>query len=173
MRAPVKVKFIKGGFGRVLRELTTPITGAIYTPVNSSFPAVLQDYIRNLRFNESTTPKPAIIITALDLSHVQASVKCAKKHNLLKKTRSGGHNYEGLSYVADHPFFILDLFNLRSINVSIEDETAWVQTGASLGELYYRIAEKSSIHGFPGGVCPTVGVGGQFSAAGYGVMMRK
>ncbi|KAJ0524767.1 putative tetrahydroberberine oxidase [Helianthus annuus] len=155
-------------------ELTTPIAGAIYTPANASFPTVLQAYIRNLRFNESTTPKPYIIITALDLSHVQVSIKCAKKHNLLMKTRSGGHDYEGLSYVAyDHPFFILDLFNFRSINVSIEDETAWVQTGATLGELYYRIAEKSSTHGFPAGVCPTVGVGGHFSGAGYGNMMRK
>ncbi|KAK1437398.1 hypothetical protein QVD17_03189 [Tagetes erecta] len=155
-------------------ELTTPITGAIYTPVNASFPTVLQDYIRNLRFNESTTPKPALIVTALDLSHVKASIICAKKHNLLMKTRSGGHDYEGLSYVSDRsPFFILDLFNLRSINVSIEDETAWVQTGATLGELYYKIAEKSNTHAFPAGVCPTVGVGGHISGAGYGNMMRK
>lgn len=154
-------------------ELTSPIAGAIYTPANSTFPAVLQAYIRNLRFNESTTPKPAIIITALDLSHVQASIKCAKKHKLLMKTRSGGHDYEGLSYVADQPFFILDLFNFRSINVSIEEETAWVQAGATLGELFYRINEKSSTHGFPAGVCPTVGVGGHFSGGGYGNMMRK
>ncbi|KAL8223086.1 hypothetical protein R6Q57_020485 [Mikania cordata] len=154
-------------------QLTTPISGSVYTRANSSFSTVLQAYIRNLRFNESTTRKPALIITALDVSHVQASVLCAKEHNLLMKTRSGGHDYEGLSYVADRNFFILDLFNLRSINVSIEDETAWVQTGATLGELYYRIAEKSSTHGFPAGVCPTVGVGGHFSGAGYGNMMRK
>ncbi|KAD4179300.1 hypothetical protein E3N88_27891 [Mikania micrantha] len=154
-------------------QLTTPISGSVYTRANSSFSTVLQAYIRNLRFNESTTRKPALIITALDVSHVQASVLCAKEHKLLMKTRSGGHDYEGLSYVADRNFFILDLFNLRSINVLIEDETAWVQTGATLGELYYRIAEKSSTHGFPAGVCPTVGVGGHFSGAGYGNMMRK
>ncbi|XP_024961348.1 berberine bridge enzyme-like 8 [Cynara cardunculus var. scolymus] len=154
-------------------ELTTPIAGAIYSPANSSFPTVLQAYIRNLRFNESTTPKPELIVTALDLSHVRASIKCAKKHKLLMKTRSGGHDYEGLSYVADDPFFILDLFNFQSINVSIEEETAWVQVGATLGELYYRIAEKSNTHGFPAGVCPTVGVGGHFSGGGYGNMMRK
>nr|XP_043629589.1 berberine bridge enzyme-like 8 [Erigeron canadensis] len=154
-------------------QLTTPITTSIYTPSNSSFPSVLQAYIRNLRFNESTTPKPTIIVTALDLSHVQASILCAKKHKLHMKTRSGGHDYEGLSYVSNDPFFILDLFNFRSVNVSIEDETAWVQTGATLGEVYYRIAEKSKIHGFPAGVCPTVGVGGHISGAGYGNMMRK
>lgn len=65
------------------------------------------------------------------------------------------------------------MFNLREINVNIEDETAWVQVGATLGEVYYRIAEKSNVHGFPAGVCPTVGVGGHFSGGGYGNMIRK
>ncbi|KAF3450395.1 hypothetical protein FNV43_RR06476 [Rhamnella rubrinervis] len=65
------------------------------------------------------------------------------------------------------------MFNLRSIHVDINSETAWVQTGATLGEVYYRIAEKSNTHGFPAGVCPTVGVGGHFGGAGYGNMMRK
>ncbi|KAI3692652.1 hypothetical protein L6452_32473 [Arctium lappa] len=152
-----------------------PITGEVYTPVNSSFPSVLQTYIRNLRFNETTTPKPILIITALHASHIQAAVVCAKKHRLLMRTRSGGHDYEGLSYVSNsnQPFFVVDMFNLRSINVSIQQETAWVQAGATLGEVYYRIAEKSNTHGFPAGVCPTVGVGGHFSGGGYGNLMRK
>ncbi|PWA48005.1 carbohydrate oxidase [Artemisia annua] len=65
------------------------------------------------------------------------------------------------------------MFNLRSINVSLEHETAWVQAGATLGELYYRIAKKSNKLAFPAGACPTVGVGGHISGGGYGIMMRK
>ncbi|KAK1408620.1 hypothetical protein QVD17_40549 [Tagetes erecta] len=152
-----------------------PISGLIYTPGNSSFPSVLQSYIRNLRFNESTAPKPILIITAKHVSHIQAAIMCGKQNRLLMKTRSGGHDYEGLSYVTNtnQPYFVVDMFNFRSINVDIEQETAWVQAGASLGEVYYGIAEKSKTHGFPAGICPTVGVGGHISGGGYGTMMRK
>ncbi|RVW40868.1 Berberine bridge enzyme-like 8 [Vitis vinifera] len=150
-----------------------PISAVLYTPDNSSYSSVLESYIRNLRFNTSATPKPRLIITATHESHIKAAIICSKKHGLQMKIRSGGHDYEGVSYVSDVPFFILDMFNLRSISVDIEDESAWVQAGATLGEIYYRIAEKSKTHGFPAGVCPTVGAGGHFSGGGYGNMMRK
>ncbi|RVW40879.1 Berberine bridge enzyme-like 2 [Vitis vinifera] len=58
------------------------------------------------------------------------------------KIRSGGHDYEGVSYVSDVPFFILDMFNLRSISVDIEDESAWVQAGATLGEFTIGLPRK-------------------------------
>ncbi|KAI8538042.1 hypothetical protein RHMOL_Rhmol09G0070200 [Rhododendron molle] len=164
------------GFLNCLEDNSHPSyqnSSIIYTHDDPSYSTVLQAYSRNLRFNETTTPKPLLIITALHASHIQASIVCAKQYGLQMKIRSGGHDFEGISYWSDNPFFILDLFNLRAINVSIETESAWVQTGATLGEVYYRIAEKSKTHGFPAGVCPIVGVGGHISGGGYGNMMRK
>ncbi|XP_010685240.2 berberine bridge enzyme-like 4 [Beta vulgaris subsp. vulgaris] len=150
-----------------------PISGAIYTPRNPSFLNVLQYYVRESRFNTSSTPKPLAIVTALDVSHVQATVICAKANNLEIRIRSGGHDYEGMSYVSNVPFVILDMFNLRSIDIDIPSETAWTQAGATLGELYYKIAQKSKTHAFPAGVCSTVGTGGHFSGGGYGNMLRQ
>ncbi|CAN8290580.1 unnamed protein product [Cochlearia groenlandica] len=152
-----------------------PISSVVFYAGNRSYSTVLQANIRNLRFNTSTTPKPFLIIAAAHESHVQAAVICGRRHNLQMKIRSGGHDYDGLSYVSysSKPFFVLDMFNLRSVDVDVASKTAWVQSGAILGEVYYYIWEKSKTLAYPAGICPTVGVGGHISGGGYGNMMRK
>ncbi|KAI3994535.1 hypothetical protein MKX01_015561 [Papaver californicum] len=145
-----------------------------YTKTNPNYTIILESNIYNQRpLSSSTNLKPILIITPLKESHVQASVICSKKHGTQLKVRSGGHDYEGVSFVSDVPFVLVDMANLRAINVNAEDRTAWVQSGATLGELYYRIAEKNRTLGFPAAVCTTVGVGGQFSGGGYGSLLRK
>ncbi|XP_044497620.1 berberine bridge enzyme-like 21 [Mangifera indica] len=152
---------------------TDELSKIVYAQTNPSYASVLQAYIRNARFNDSETLKPLIIITPLQESHVQASVICSKQVGYQLKIRSGGHDYEGISYISENPFFILDMFNLQSVCVDIKDESAWIEAGATLGEVYFKIWENSKVHGFPAGVCPTVGVGGHLSGGGYGNMIRK
>ncbi|XP_015882553.3 tetrahydroberberine oxidase-like [Ziziphus jujuba] len=152
---------------------TSNISQLIYTQANSSYASVLNFSIRNGRFSSPTTPKPLVIITPLQLSHIQAAINCSRKHGMQVRIRSGGHDYEGRSYVSQVPFVVIDLINLRSITVDVDERTAWIESGATIGELYYRIAEKSRTLGFPAGVCPTVGIGGHFSGGGYGTMLRK
>ena len=143
----------------------------VFTKNSSAYSSILNFTIRNLRFVNSS--KPQFIITPFHESHVQAAVICSKKYDMQVRIRSGGHDYEGLSYVSDVPFTIIDLVNLRSISIDIENKSAWVDSGAILGELYYKIAEKSKVYGFPAGSCPTVGVGGHFSGGGFGTIFRK
>ncbi|KAK6123827.1 hypothetical protein DH2020_042428 [Rehmannia glutinosa] len=52
-------------------------------------------------------------------------------------------------------------------------KTAWVQAGATLGELYYKLARTNNTFAYTAGACPTVGVGGHFTGGGYGMMSRK
>ncbi|XP_011040559.1 PREDICTED: reticuline oxidase-like protein [Populus euphratica] len=150
-----------------------PVSRAIYRITNSSFEPTLRAYAKASRFLTSTTPKPLAIIAATHESHVQATVICAKSNGLQIRIRSGGHDYEGLSYVSNVPFVILDTFNLRSIDIDVAGKTAWIQSGATTGELYYNIANKSNVLAFPAGVCLTLGAGGHFSGGGYGPLMRK
>ncbi|KAJ7969181.1 Reticuline oxidase-like protein [Quillaja saponaria] len=65
------------------------------------------------------------------------------------------------------------MFNLRSVTVDVEKQTAVIQSGAILGEVYHGIWVKSKVLGFPAGICPTVGVGGHLSGGGYGNLLRK
>ncbi|CAN0922725.1 Berberine bridge enzyme-like 8 [Linum grandiflorum] len=157
-------------------ESSASISHLVYTQTNPSYSSVLQFSIRNPRFNTTSTAKPVLVITPKSISHIQATIECSRKHNLQLRIRSGGHDYEGLSYASTNPnaqFIVMDMINLREITVDVASKTAWVQAGATLGELYYAISQKSTTLAFPGGICPTVGIGGYVSGGGYGNLLRK
>ncbi|KAL2237197.1 berberine bridge enzyme-like 8 [Sesamum indicum] len=149
------------------------ISNLVYTPINSSYQSVLDFSIRNKRFMLASTPKPLVIITPEYEDQIPPIIYCAKQNQLQIKTRSGGHDFEGRSYVSEVPFVILDLLNLSEVTVDVEQKTAWVGGGATLGMLYYNIAIRSLRLGFPAGFSPTVGVGGHISGGGWGVLLRK
>ncbi|GER36802.1 FAD-binding Berberine family protein [Striga asiatica] len=140
--APPHEAFV--GCLRTRSDPSNPILPNLYTRTNSSYQPVLEAYIRNLRFNESTTLKPRLILTATHVSHIQLAVVCAKSHGLEMRIRSGGHDYEGISYRStNNPnFFVLDMFNLRSVNVSTGDESAWIESGATLGENFTNLVDR-------------------------------
>ncbi|KAL8508201.1 hypothetical protein ACS0TY_018694 [Phlomoides rotata] len=149
------------------------ISNNTYTPDNTSYTSILRFSIHSLRFTSDSTPKPQVIITPKHESEIPPVIICAKENDMEIRTRSGGHDYEALSYVSQVPFVIVDFINLSEIRVDVDEKTAWVESGATTGSLYYMIAEKSSILGFPAAVGLTVGVGGQFSGGGYGMLLRK
>ncbi|KAJ0252617.1 hypothetical protein HA466_0117940 [Hirschfeldia incana] len=154
-----------------------PLESTFFAPTKnvSMFSEVLQSTAQNLRYLTKSMPKPGFIFKPLHESHVQASIICSKKLGTHVRVRSGGHDYEGLSYVSEieKPFIVMDLSKLRKVNINIKDNSAWVQAGATVGELYYRIAEKSRVHGFPAGLCSSLGIGGHITGGAYGSMMRK
>ncbi|XP_057763852.1 berberine bridge enzyme-like 15 [Salvia miltiorrhiza] len=157
-------------------ELSIPFSTAFSAPDNASFATILESSAQNLRCLVSSVPKPQLIFTPYTENHVQVAVTCAKDLGLQLRVRSGGHDYEGLSYIStvpDEPFVVLDLSKLRSITVDLKNNCAWAQAGATVGELYYRISQKSKTHGFAAGLCPSLGIGGHITGGAYGTMMRK
>ncbi|KAI3982424.1 hypothetical protein MKX01_041262 [Papaver californicum] len=132
---------------------------------------------------------PQNLLTPKNEAYIKKAFICSKKNGIQVRVKSRGHDYEGLSSnniyhsariilnlsssTSNFPFIIVDLVNFRSINVNVKYETAWVQAGSTIGELYYRIAEKSKTLAFPAGTCPTVGAGGYFSGGGMGTLLRK
>ncbi|CAN6971813.1 unnamed protein product [Brassica rapa subsp. trilocularis] len=143
----------------------------------SMFSEVLQSTAQNLRYLTKSMPKPGFIFKPLHESHVQASIICSKKLGTHVRVRSGGHDYEGLSYVSEieKPFIVMDLSKLRKVNINIKDNSAWVQASATVETFFVtcRIAEKSRVHGFPAGLCTSLGIVGHITGGAYGSMMRK
>ncbi|KAJ8752132.1 hypothetical protein K2173_001807 [Erythroxylum novogranatense] len=153
---------------------SSSISKVTYTPCNTSYSSVLQSRIGNIRFNTTETPKPVVIVTPTNVLQIQATIHCSQKHSLPIRIRSGGHDFEGLSYVSSTPpFVVIDLTNFRTVTVDVTSKSAWVQPGATLGEIYHGIGVKSRTLAFPAGICPTVGAGGHFSGGGYGLLLRK
>ncbi|KAM0045982.1 putative tetrahydroberberine oxidase [Helianthus debilis subsp. tardiflorus] len=151
----------------------TTISQLIFTPINSSYLPIWEAAANNLRFVKPSTPKPSIIVTPTDESQIQTTLLCTKLHGYEIRIRCGGHDFEGISYTANVPFVMLDLVNMRSIDVNVVNKTAWVQGGAVLGELYYAISQKTDTLSFPAGICPQVGVSGYLGGGGYGNLVRK
>ncbi|CAI9089523.1 OLC1v1024110C1 [Oldenlandia corymbosa var. corymbosa] len=158
-------------------DLSIPFPKAFFTPKNAStFASTLESTAQNLRCLVPSKPKPKLIFKPLQESHVQAAVICGKELGIQLRIRSGGHDYEGMSYTSatkSVPFILIDLANLRSINVSIDQNSAWVEVGATVGEVFYRISQQSKTHGFPAGLCTSLGIGGHITGGAYGPMMRK
>lgn len=146
-----------------------------YPRNNTRFTTVLNSTANNLRYLLPSDPKPDLIFTPLNEAHVQAAVVCAKKLNVHIRVRSGGHDYEAVSYVSqlESPYVLIDLVKLREVDVDIPSGSAWAQAGATVGEVYYKISQKSKLHGFPAGLCTSLGVGGHITGGAYGSLMRK
>nr|XP_043610837.1 berberine bridge enzyme-like 8 [Erigeron canadensis] len=152
-------------------------TDFVFTQQNTKFSSVLESTIINLRFSTSKTRKPFAIITPLTYSHVQSVVLCSRRFKYRMRIRSGGHDYVGASYTSTYddnvPFVVLDLKELQSIKIESSKKTAWVESGATIGQLYYWVSREGKNLGFPAGICPTIGVGGHLSGGGFGTMVRK
>ncbi|EOA12498.1 hypothetical protein CARUB_v10026133mg, partial [Capsella rubella] len=158
-------------------HVSLPLDKTIFTPTKnvSMFDQVLESTAQNLRFLAKSMPKPGFIFRPVHESQVQASIICSKKLKIHFRVRSGGHDFEAMSFVSriERPFILIDFAKLRRVDVDIKNNSTWVQAGATLGELYYRIAEKSKVHGYPAGLCTSVGIGGYMTGGGYGSLMRK
>ncbi len=113
--------------------------------------------------------RPAVIIRVADAADVARVVSLARETGLELAVRSGGHSGAGHS-VSDGGI-VLDLSDMRAMQIDPGQRTAWVETGLTAGAVTTALGAHGLAIGF--GDTGSVGVGGITLGGGIGYLVRK
>jgi hypothetical protein len=113
--------------------------------------------------------RPAVIVRVADTADVSRVIACARDTGLTLAVRSGGHS--GAAHCVADGAIVLDLADMRAIEIDAKSRTAWAQTGTTAAE--YSTA--ADAHGLATGFGDTgsVGIGGLTLGGGVGYLVRK
>jgi len=112
---------------------------------------------------------PAVIIRVVDADEVAQVISLARESGLELAIRSGGHSTSG--YCVSEGGIVLDLSNMRDLQIDVEGRTAWVETGLTAGEFTSAVGVYGLAVGF--GDTGSVGIGGITLGGGVGYLVRK
>ena len=119
-------------------------------------------------FNGAIDRRPAFIVRARGALDVSRVVTLAREHGLELAVRSGGHSPAGHG-VSDGGI-VLDLSDMKALELDVERRTAWAETGLTAGEYTSATGARGLATGF--GDAATVGIGGITLAGGIGYLVR-
>jgi FAD/FMN-containing dehydrogenase len=112
--------------------------------------------------------RPAAIVRPTDANQVARVVSGARESGLELAIRSGGHSIAGHS-VCDGGI-VLDLSEMRGLEIDPKARTAWARTGLTAGEYTSAAAAHGLATGF--GDTSSVGIGGLTLGGGVGFLSR-
>jgi FAD/FMN-containing dehydrogenase len=111
--------------------------------------------------------RPAVIVRAADATDVAHVVSLARETGQELAVRSGGHSI----YSVSEGGIVLDLSNMKELQIDVEGRTAWAETGLTAGEYTNSVGAHGLATGF--GDTGSVGVGGLTLGGGVGYLVRK
>jgi FAD/FMN-containing dehydrogenase len=113
--------------------------------------------------------RPAAIVRVANVDDVKAVIATARETGLDLAVRSGGHSSKG-DCVTDGGI-VLDLRDMKALDIDVEGKTAWAETGLTAGEVTTAVAKHGLAIGF--GDTGSVGIGGITTGGGVGYLVRK
>jgi FAD/FMN-containing dehydrogenase len=113
--------------------------------------------------------RPAAIVRVADATDVSRVIAYARETGLELAVRSGGHSTAGHG-VTDGGI-VLDLSDMRALEIDPESRTAWAESGLTAGEYTTAAARQGLATGF--GDTGSVGIGGITLGGGVGFLVRK
>jgi FAD/FMN-containing dehydrogenase len=144
-------------------KLRADIGGRVIAPDDSEY-----DSARSV-FYGGIDRHPAAIVRVKDDMDVVRVVALARESGLELAVRSGGHSIPGHS--VSEGGIVIDLADMRALEIDVEARTAWAQTGLTALEFTTAAAEHGLGVGF--GDTGSVGIGGITLGGGVGYLVRK
>jgi FAD/FMN-containing dehydrogenase len=146
-----------------IEKLRADLTGRVIAPEDDGY-----DEARTM-FYGGFDRRPAAIVRVADETDVSRVIALARETGLELAVRSGGHSLAGHS-VSDGGI-VLDLSDMKELDIDAEGRTAWAQTGLTAAEF----ANGTAAHGLGIGFGDTgsVGIGGITLGGGVGYLVRK
>ena len=146
-----------------LTDLRSRLTGQVIVPGDPDY-----DETRSV-FHGGIDRQPAVIARVANVSEVQTVISMARETGLELAVRSGGHSSAGHG-VTDGGI-VLDLRDMKDLQIDPERRTAWAETGLTAGEYTAAADHYGLATGF--GDTGSVGIGGITLGGGIGYLVRK
>jgi FAD/FMN-containing dehydrogenase len=144
-------------------ELRALFNGRVIAPDDAGY-----DQARTV-FYGGIDRRPAAIVRAVDAGDVSRLVSLARNTGLELAVRSGGHSTAGHS--TSDGGIVLDLSDMRALQIDVQGRTAWAETGLTAGEYTNAAGAYGLATGF--GDTGSVGIGGLTLGGGVGYLVRK
>ncbi|MBK8905251.1 MAG: FAD-binding oxidoreductase [Anaerolineaceae bacterium] len=126
------------------------------------------DEVRQL-YNGMIDKRPFLIARCTNVTDVITAVNFGRENNLLIAVRGGGHNGAGLGSCDDG--LLIDLSQMKNVQVDSEQRTVRVQPGSTQGDMD-QATHKYGL-AVPAGIVASTGVAGLTLGGGHGYLSRK
>ena len=147
-----------------IRRLSSKLRGRLIRPDDPSY-----DSARHIfSWNPATEKRPALIVRCADTDDIARSIEFARTHGLEVAVRGGGHDVFGASLCDG---MVIDLSQMKNIEVDAASHTARVEAGVRSGEL--NVATEKYGLAAALGCNPVVGIAGLTLGGGLGWMLGK
>jgi FAD binding domain/Berberine and berberine like len=147
-----------------IRELHSSVRGQLILPDD----AARYDKARTVFYGVFDS-WPAAIVRPADATDVSRVVSFARESRMELAVKSGGHSLAG--HGVSEGGIVLDLSELKDLQIDVEGRTAWAESGLTAGEYTAAVGAHGLATGF--GDTGSVGIGGITLGGGVGYLVRK
>ena len=131
-------------------DLRAEFDGRMVAPEDPAYDEARQVFFKGV------DRRPVAVVRPTSAEEVAKVVSIARDTDLELAVRSGGHSRAG--YGTTEGGIVIDLSEMKSLDIDADAKTAWVETGITAAEYTIATGERGLVTGF--GDAGSVGIGG-------------